>query len=165
MQTTVIPSFAKGGKMSHVRMAALPMVFGVFVIFCTGCRQDAQDTKPRDTSEEKADVPAGKPFLDKKKRIPAGLEWNTNVTSKNGGKFTFRVESQGPFAVTVVTEAGYQAVKNKDKNVKKSDILFTVDSKENTYEGKVTVPPGTSWFIIENQANKEVEFRLQCLAP
>jgi hypothetical protein len=52
----------------------------------------------------------GKPFLDEKKQVPAHLEWNREVTSRTGGTITFRVTSQGPFAVTVVTGKGYQAL-------------------------------------------------------
>jgi len=60
---------------------------------------------------------------------------------------------------------GYQAIKKNDlKNFKKSDMLLTVNSKENTYAGKVTVSPGTTWFILENQEKKQVEFHLQCFA-
>jgi hypothetical protein len=43
--------------------------------------------------------------------------------------------------------------------------LFTVDSKENTYEGKVTIPAGSSYFIIANQTGNNVEIHLQCFAP
>ena len=146
--------------MSRIRIVALQMLFSGVVVFCVGCRQEAQDTKGKNPN------PVRTAFLDKKKQIPAGLEWNTDVTSKAGGEFSFRVTSQGPFAVTIVNEAGYRAMKKNDqKNFKKSDVLLTVDSKENTYEGKVRVPPGASWFIIENQAKKEVEVHLQCFAP
>ena len=140
-------------------------LFTGIAILCVGCRQDAKDSNSTPNAS-KGTTPTGNVFLDKKKQIPAGLEWNTNVVSKSGGQFSFRVASQGPFAVTIVAEAGYQAMKNNDrKNFKKSDMLLTVDSKENNYDGKVTVPAGTSWFIIENQAKTEVEFHLQCFAP
>lgn len=139
----------------------LDLALCVMVLLFVGCGQRANKS-----DANKPGGPIGNAFLDKKKQIPPHLEWNTNINSKNGGTFSFRVESQGPFAVTVVNDAGYQAVQNKkSKAINKSDVLLTVDSKEQTYEGKVTVPPGTSWFIIENQADKEVEFHLQCFAP
>src|SRR5260370_2944577 len=49
--------------------------------------------------------------------------------------------------------------------INKEDNLLTTDSKALTYEGKVRVLPGSSWFIIENQTEKDVEFHLQCFAP
>ena len=44
------------------------------------------------------------PFLDAKKQVPSRREWNKEVGSRQGGAISFRVTSQGPFAVTVVTE-------------------------------------------------------------
>ena len=121
-----------------------------FVLICIGCRSGT----------------AGKAFLDEKKEIPPHLEWNKEVTSRNGGTISFRVESQGPFAVTVVTDKGYKAMLAKNKSgFNKADVLLTVDSKENTHEGKVTIPAGSSYFIIENQTDKKVEMHLQCFPP
>jgi hypothetical protein len=109
---------------------------------------------------------AGKPFLDEKKDVPPHLEWNKEVTSRNGGTISFRVESQGPFAVTIVTDKGYKAMATKNKSAfTKTDVLLTVDSKTNNYEGSVTIPAGSSWFIIENQTDKNAEIHLQCFPP
>jgi hypothetical protein len=174
--------------MSRIRVTALQVVLAGIVIFCVGCRKRAQDADSSLTASNassananpaannaganvnpKVSKPAGakaKAFLDKKKRVPPGLEWNTNVIAKKAGQFSFRVASQGPFSVTVVNDAGYQALQRNDQNnFKKSDVLLTVDSRENTYEGKVAVSAGTTWFIIENHAQKEVELHLQCFAP
>jgi hypothetical protein len=108
----------------------------------------------------------GKAFLDQKKQIGPRLEWNREVTSKSGGTISFRVTSQGPFGVTVVTDKGYKAVQGSNrKALNKEDVLLTADSKESTYEGNVTLPPGSSWFIIENQSAKNAELHLQCFAP
>jgi hypothetical protein len=46
----------------------------------------------------------------------------------------------------------------------KQDVLLTVDSKEPQLEGSVTLPPGSSWFIIENRAGRAAQIRLQCFA-
>lgn len=160
--------------MARVRMLAASLFFTTMAIFHAGC---GDQVKPNPDAAGGGDSPdvrvvnqaahqARKPFLDKKMPVPAGLEWSTNIVSKKGGPFTFRLESQGPFAVTLVTEAGFQAMKNNDqKNFKKSDVLLTVDSKTNSYENKVSAPPGVSWFIIENHAGKNVEFHLQCFEP
>jgi hypothetical protein len=108
----------------------------------------------------------GKAFLDQKKEIGSHLEWNREVTSKSGGTITFRVDSQGPFGVTVVNDKGYKALQaDKKKAFSKEDVLLTADSKEPSYDGKVTLPPGSSWFIIENRMDKNAEIHLQCFAP
>jgi hypothetical protein len=107
---------------------------------------------------------AAKAFLDQKKEVPPRKEWTREVTTRNGGPFTFRISSQGPFAVTVITDKGYKALQGKQK-VRKEDVLLTLDSKEPTLEGSVTVPAGSSWFIIENQTDKDAEIHLQCFAP
>ncbi len=44
------------------------------------------------------------PFLDAKKQVPSRREWNKEVVSRQGGAISFRLTSQGAFAVTVVTE-------------------------------------------------------------
>ena len=71
--------------------------------------------------------------------------------------------SDGPFAVTVITDKGYKAIK-MGKTLTKQDLLPTVDSKDPRFEGKATVPAGSSWFIIENQTDKNVTIHLQCFA-
>lgn len=108
----------------------------------------------------------GKPFLDQSRDVGPHLEWNREVVSKKGGAITFRVTSQGPFAVTVVTGKAYEAVRRgARKGLNKQDLLLTIDSTETTYEGKVAIPPGSAWFIIENLTDMDVKITLQCFAP
>jgi len=107
----------------------------------------------------------GKAFLDQKKEIGPRLEWSREITSKSGGTIRFRVTSQGPFGLTVVTDKGYKAIQGDRKALSKEDVLLTTDSKASTYEGNVALPPGSSWFIIENQTDGNAELRLQCFAP
>jgi hypothetical protein len=140
------------------------------ILSCEGCGSGTNQTPRPSTSGASAPgtgAPApGKAFLDERREVPPHLEWNREVTSSQGGPFSFRVDSQGPFSVTVVTDRGYKALKAGDqKGFQKTDVLLTVDSQGPTYEGKVTVPAGSAHFIIENQAAKKVEFRLQCFAP
>jgi hypothetical protein len=105
-------------------------------------------------------------FLDEEKEVPPRLEWNREVGSRQGGTFPFRVTSQGPFALTVVTDRGYKALQKGDRqSFKKEDVLLTVDSKGPTLDGEVTIPPGSSYFIIENHADKAVRLHLQCFVP
>jgi hypothetical protein len=121
---------------------------------------------PQAPSGQTSTIPAdSKPFLDQKKQVPPGLDWNREITTRRGGTVLFRVTGPGAFAVTVVTDRTYRALTNRDrKAMRKEDVLLTVDAKGPTYEGKVPVPPGTSWFIIENQSDSDVEFQLQCFA-
>jgi hypothetical protein len=102
--------------------------------------------------------------LDQKTQIGPRLKWNREVTSTSGETITFRVTSQGPFRVTVVTDKGYKAVQGGSrKTLNQEDVLLTIYSKGSTYEGWVMLPPGSSWFIIENQTDKNVELHLQRL--
>jgi hypothetical protein len=110
-----------------------------------------------------ASASPARPFLDQTKTVPPQLEWTREVTSRSGGAISFRVESQGPFAITVVTDRAIKAMQSGDrKPIDKSDVLLTADSNSPSYEGKVTLPAGSSWFIIENRSEKAVEFHLQC---
>jgi hypothetical protein len=105
--------------------------------------------------------------LDQKKQVPPHREWTREVTSRNGGAISFRVASQGPFAVTVVTDQAMKALQSgNQKSLNKSDILFTTDSTQTTYAGKITIPAGSAWsrFIIENQADRAIEFLLECFS-
>ncbi len=103
------------------------------------------------------------PFLDAKKQVPSRREWNKEVVARQGGAISFRVTSQGPFAVTVVTDRGRKALLGGG-TMMREDGLFTTDSNAPTFEGRLTLPPGSSWFIIENQANQTVEIGLECFA-
>ena len=150
----------------------------ILILQCAGCDSEprhpeaavkpstsakATKSSPVGTGSARGSRASGKAFLDQKKQVPTRLEWNKEVTSRNGGTISFRVTSQGPFAITVVTDRTRKAALSGDQQpLKKSDVLFLVDSTETTYAGKVTVPPGTSWFVIENRADREVEFRLEC---
>jgi hypothetical protein len=65
--------------------------------------------------------------------------------------------------VTLVTDRAYQSFKTGQKNIDKTDLLFTEDLKgARQLERTVTVPFGSSWFVIENQANQPAEIHLEC---
>ncbi len=100
-------------------------------------------------------------FLDAQFEVPPHKEWNKNVIAKRGGAISFRVTSQGPFAVTVVTDKGRKALLSRGK-FDKADVLLMQDSQTPQAEGKVTLPAGSSWFIIENQTDKPATIRLEC---
>ena len=91
------------------------------------------------------------------------MEWNREVSSRNGGTISFRVDSQGPFAVTIVTGQAYKSILARDqKPLTRSDVLLTADSQGPTYEGKVTVTAALPTSSLRTCANKPVEFHLQC---
>ncbi len=61
--------------------------------------------------------------------------------------------------------AAHQKLMNgNDKALTKSDMLFDANPDGPIFEGKVTVPAGSVFFIIGNRDTKEVEFHLQCFA-
>lgn len=75
----------------------------------------------------------------------------------------FRVSCDAPFAVTIITDKGREALVSGDKaRFTKSDVLLTADGKPPSYEGRVTVPPGRAWFIIENQSDSTARMSLEC---
>jgi hypothetical protein len=143
---------------------AHPVAVLALVLMVAGCGSGTNPpTAPGPSSGGGIPHPASKPFLDQEKDIPAQLEWNREIVSQRGGTFSFRVTSQGPFAVTVVTDKGLRAAKAGDRKAfDNRDLLLTVDSRGTSFESKVTVPAGTSWFIIENQTNNTVKMHLQC---
>jgi len=154
-----------------------PISGWLLVLLCGGCeaerRQPAPAVKPASNPKKEvgtiATPPASKPrpqvraFLDDKKEVSPGVEWNREVGSRNGGTISFRVDSQGPFAVTIVTGESYKSLMaGNQRPLTQSDVLLTADCKGPTYEGKVKIPAGSSYFIVANRAGKAVEFRLQC---
>ena len=139
---------------------------GALGLLCAACRP-AGPTAPKDVSppavggDRQAAQPV--PFLDQSKQVGPRLEWNREITSKRGGPISFRVTSPGPLAVSVITDRGYKAIQGRDdKSFKKEDVLLTVDSPGPRLESSVTIPRGSSWFIIANRADKTVEIHLQC---
>ncbi|AWM41076.1 hypothetical protein [Gemmata obscuriglobus] len=126
----------------------------------------AGEPKPSGTvADQKASVSeTKKAFLDQKKEVPAKKEWTREITSRRGGTVTFRITAPGPFAASVVTDRGYKALQSGQKG-NKADLLLTVDSKEPVLEMSLTVPAGSSWFIIENQTDQAAEIRLECFEP
>jgi hypothetical protein len=147
------------------------------VLVCGGCEEERHQpastlkpaasprTEPATVSTPAASEPrsSGRAFVDEKKEVPAGLEWNKQVGSRNGGAIKFRVDSHGPFGVTVVTGEAHKAMMAGEKRpMTKADVMLIADAEGPTYEGKVTIPPGFSYIILENRSNKPVEFHLQC---
>ncbi|MFL5243759.1 MAG: hypothetical protein ACJ8FY_16785 [Gemmataceae bacterium] len=146
-----------------MKIAFLTSVLLVLGLF-SGCKSKKTDTAESSGPAKDGNVSlAGKAFLDQKKEIGPQLEWSREVVSKAGGTIAFRITSQGPFGVTVVTGAAWKAMQSRnEKAMNKADVLLSTNSKGPTYEGKVTIPAGSSFFILENQSNNKVEFHLEC---
>jgi hypothetical protein len=137
----------------RIGAAAIP---GALLLLAAGCRPETKIG------------PGGAPkaFLDEKKDLPPRLMWSREVIAKTGGQVTFRVASQGPFAVTVVTEKGHKALQGGDRQaVEKADLMFAADSKGEPHEGRVTLPAGSSFFVVENRSDRNVQVHLQCFPP
>jgi predicted Zn finger-like uncharacterized protein len=141
---------------------AIVIVIGILLLNRGANRPTAGGAPPRAKGGAPEAGPAA--FLDQTKTIPSQLEWNREVTSRLGGTMTFRITSQGPFSVLVITERAYNALKAGKKGGNKEDLLFDRTTTEPQMEGSITLPPGSSWFIIENQSNSPAEMRLQCFA-
>ncbi len=105
-------------------------------------------------------------FLDQTKDVTPHLEWNREIVTNKGGKFTFTVESQGPVSIIFLSGKGYQALlaRNADA-LERSDMILNLPSVPTPYTRTVTAPPGSSWFIIENLSDQSVKMRLKCQVP
>ena len=149
----------------------------LLVLICGGCEEErhlpAPASRPAPSQPKEAGIispsPAQAPgsqvraFIDMTKQVPAGLEWSKEVMSRRGGTIAFRVDSQGPFGVTVVSGESYKALTAGEKRpLTKADVFLAADSEGPTYAGKVTIPAGSSYIILENRAGKTVNFHLQC---
>jgi hypothetical protein len=103
-------------------------------------------------------------FLDQTKEVAANLDWAQEVIARRSGAYNFRVESDGKFAVTVVTDKGFKSLQSgQQKTLAKSEVVLSLDSKEQSVEGSVNVVAGSTWFIIQNLTNKPARMHLQCI--
>jgi hypothetical protein len=152
-----------GRSLKHPHCAALWILSLLLVGQPLLAEQATRDEK--DSHHASAPQPRPSPFLKQSRRTPPRLEWNREVQSQRGGTISFVISSQGPFAVTVITGKGYDALRRRDREAfSKSDVLLTLDVDDSPYEGKVSIPPGSSWFIIENRSDEEVVLSLECTA-
>ena len=114
------------------------------VLTCGGCeeerRQPVSAVKPAASPKtDRAAVsttaasepPApGRAFVDERRQVPAGLEWNQEVGSRTGGAITFRVDSQGPFGFTVVSGEAHKAMMaGVKRQMTKADVMLIADSE------------------------------------
>jgi hypothetical protein len=106
-------------------------------------------------------------FLDQERRIGPRLEWSREVVARKAGSIRCRVESQAPFAVTLVADRTYQAMLRRDHaGLRREDVLFSADSAGASVDREYAIPaPGSFWFVMANQSDGEVTMRVSCLAP
>ncbi|MEZ5385078.1 MAG: hypothetical protein R3F13_06135 [Prosthecobacter sp.] len=105
-------------------------------------------------------------FLDQTKELTPHLEWNREIVTKKGGKFSFTIESQGPVSIIIISGKRQQAQLAKDIDaIERSDLILDLPSVPTPYTRTVTVPPGSSWFIIENLSDQNVKMHLKCYVP
>jgi hypothetical protein len=101
-------------------------------------------------------------IVDAQYNIHVGEQWAREIKSATGGTISFRITSQGPFSVTVVTEKAYKAIVARQKGgYKKTDLLLIADSSAPEYQDYVTLPAGSNYFIIRNNTNKLVHVHLE----
>ncbi len=147
-----------------------PTLFLLGALTLSGCAKRPEEPTAPPSPVETSSDPAGglkepaaglSVLLDKTKRLPPRIEWHSDIAPKTGGEVTFRVSCAAPVGITVVTDKGHMAIKGKEQ-FDRSDMLLIVDAKPPSYEGRVVVPAGTSWFIIENQSEAVASIRLEC---
>ncbi len=161
----------------------------VLIVLCGGCEEErnppSSAARPASSPKQQAtpvtgSAPAPLPsssaapvatnsrsqtraFIDEKHEVPPGMEWNREAIARGPGTISYRVESQGPFSVTILTGAAFKSLMAKDmKAINRADVLFTADFPGPTYEGKVTLPAGSTYFMLKNGSSKPVQFHLQC---
>lgn len=101
-------------------------------------------------------------FLDIRANVHAGEDWYREVKLTTGGSISFRITSEGPFSVSVVTEKAYKAlVAKKRGGYGRNEVLLVADASM-IHEGYVTLPTGNSYFIIRNNMARLSHCRLQC---
>jgi hypothetical protein len=106
-------------------------------------------------------------FLEQTRRVGPQVEWNREIVARNAGVFRCRIESQAPFAVTLIADRTYRAMlRGETGQIRREDILITVDSRELVFDKTFSTPAGGSfWFILQNQSRSEVEMTLSCWNP
>lgn len=136
------------------------MLLGAGLAAVAGCgKKDA----PAGTGAGPVPAAGPAPFLEGTKAVPARKEWNRDFFVRTDGAVRFKVTSAAPVAVTVIADRSYQALlANNPKGMVKSDVLLTVNAKPPAYEGRLAVPAGRFWFIIENQSDAPADIRLEC---
>jgi hypothetical protein len=100
-------------------------------------------------------------FLNEEKKVPAGKEWLREIGAKQGGQIVIRIKGPSTYSVTLITDAAYKAL-NSGGEPKREDMIFSSDSKKESFEKTATLKKGTYWIIIENKTRQETTFHLEC---
>jgi hypothetical protein len=104
-------------------------------------------------------------FLDQKKTLKPAQEWNREVVCKTNGTMLFKITSEGPFSVSILSDKAYKALLKRDmETFKKEGFVLTTDSKEKALERSLQLKNGSYWFIIRNNLQRDTEVRLECFA-
>ena len=105
-------------------------------------------------------------FLEQRKQVVPQAEWNREIVARNPGVFRCRIESEPPFAVTLVADRAYQAMLRRDPGgLKREDVLISADSRERVFDRVFSVPSaGSFWLILANRSGREVDMALACFA-
>jgi pimeloyl-ACP methyl ester carboxylesterase len=113
----------------------------------------------------KAGPRAPRVIVDQTQNTAAGIPWSKDIVLDHATEVGFQVISQGRFAVTIVSDKGYHALEQADeKAMSKQDVVYRSDSQGKEMKGKVSLPAGTWWFMIENRSEDAVDFQLKCFA-
>lgn len=109
------------------------------------------------------------PYLDQTKPMFAQQEWSREIVDGKfpGGKFYYRIDSPGPIALTIFSDAGYKKllriVKGENVKIEAGDVLMSKDFKGPTTQAWTpNLKPGSHWFMIMNATKQPAQIRLRC---
>mgnify|MGYP001445250651 CR=1 FL=1 len=106
-----------------------------------------------------------KPFLEQTKMIPSLKEWPREVTSKKGGTIHFITKSEAKLSILVIADRTFKALINSnDSGIVKSDFLFNTKTPKGKFKSTITIPKGSSHFVIQNLSKEDSEVTLVCFS-
>lgn len=104
-------------------------------------------------------------FLNEKRVVPAGAEWNREIIAKHDGNFRIAIVSDAPKGVVVVTSKAHKAILAKQMDsIDRSDIVLVADTTEKLLRRTVKLAKGSYVLMLENRASKPTETYLRCYA-
>ncbi|MGB7414725.1 MAG: hypothetical protein WA902_11015 [Thermosynechococcaceae cyanobacterium] len=103
-------------------------------------------------------------FLDQKKTIAAGYEWNREIIATKAGTFTIQVASGAPKSIIVMTAKAHKALLagNMGAIDKDKDMILVDETTETIYERDIALPVGSFIIMMENRSSSSQELHLRC---
>lgn len=98
--------------------------------------------------------------------VPPKLEWTREFFVRAPETLRCAVTSGGAFAVSVLAERAYLAIKSdRPDDMHREDVLVSEDRAPGRFERDVPFAwPGSYWFVIGNRSGTDQEISLSCTA-